>query len=281
MINQDVEKDLLIAKYMLNIDSNHIPYCINNREYGAVYPWTNERIECYYNYLNQKNKNALAITSSGDHVIYAALAENRLIDACDINHFTKYYSALKIALLRTYDVKQFKKCFKTKKTRIVKVPILNKIDLSEIKTYLTYDELYFWSNLIKRKHLINEFLYRFDGFFGRIIMPDYVRDEQLYKKLQKNLETCKITYYDIDLSQEKIVLPNKYDCIYLSNVLETFYQYVDRLNVMNNCQNALNEDGKIITYILNRCSNSFLRKQCVEDVIGNALIIPNKQYVKK
>lgn len=108
VINKDVEKDLLIAKYMLNIESNHIPWCIDNKEYGAVYPWFNERLECYFNYLNQEDKNALAITSSGDHVIYAALAGNKLIDACDINRFAKYYSALKIALLRTYDIKNFK-----------------------------------------------------------------------------------------------------------------------------------------------------------------------------
>ena len=44
----------------------------------------------------------------------------------------------------------------------------------------------------------------------------------------------------MDLSQENIALPNKYDCIYLSNVLETFYQDIDRLNVINNCQNELN-----------------------------------------
>ena len=75
-------------------------------------------------------------------------------------------------------------------------------------------------------------------------MLDYVRNEQLYQKLQRNLETCEITYYDMDLSQENIALPNKYDCIYLSNVLETFYQDIDRLNVINNCQNELNEDGK-------------------------------------
>lgn len=190
---------------MLNIESNHIPWCIDNKEYGAVYSWSNERLECYFNYLNQEDKNALAITSSGDHVIYAALAGNKLIDACDINRFAKYYSALKIALLRTYDIKNFKKHFKTKKTRILKIPILNKIDLYEIKEFLTYDELYFWSNLIKRKHFINGFLYRYDGFFGTVIMPDYVRNEQLYQKLQRNLETCEITYYDMDLSQENIL----------------------------------------------------------------------------
>ena len=59
VINKYVEKDLLIAKYMLNIESKHIPWCINNKEYGAVYPWSNERIECYFNYLNQEDKNSI------------------------------------------------------------------------------------------------------------------------------------------------------------------------------------------------------------------------------
>lgn len=36
-------------------------------------------------------------------------------------------------------------------------------------------------------------------------MLDYVRNEQLYQKLQRNLETCEITYYDTDLSQENIL----------------------------------------------------------------------------
>ena len=87
VINKDVEKDLLISKYMLNIESNHIPRCINNKVYGAVYPGSNERIKCYFNYLNQEDKNALAITNSGKHVIYEVLTGNKLIDACDINRF--------------------------------------------------------------------------------------------------------------------------------------------------------------------------------------------------
>lgn len=53
----------------------------------------------YYAYLNKKN--TIDVTSSGVYIIYAYLDISKLVDVIDINYF-----ALKIAMIKTYDVKK-------------------------------------------------------------------------------------------------------------------------------------------------------------------------------
>lgn len=149
---------------------------------------------------------------------------------------------------------------------------LNCIDIKELSDSLTDEEIYFWSGLIKKKK-INDVFFRYDGFIGTADIPYYITNKELYNKLQENLMNCKIKYYDIDLSKKKIELPNTYDCIYLSNVLEHTYTDGDMSNIINNCKSVLNQDGKIITYRLNNRSNSFLRKYDNAENIGNAKVL--------
>ena len=267
---EKVEKDLLIAKAMLGIESSKENFDID--VYGSVYPWSNEDIRSYYNYVDLNRKSTLSITSSGDHIIYACLAGSRLIDGIDINPFAKYYSALKIAMMSTYDLKEIKKHLKIKKYKRFKVLSLNRIDIKELKSCLTDEEIYFWSSLIKKKK-INDAFFRYDGFIGGSNMPYYIINKELYNKFQENIMNCKIKYYDIDLSEKNIELPNMYDCIYLSNVLEHTYTDEDKSNIINNCKDALNQDGKIITYKLNNCANSFLRRYDDTETIGNAKVL--------
>ncbi len=264
---EKVEKDLSIAKAMLGIETLKENFDID--VYGAIYPWSNEDIDSYYDYVDLNDKNTFAVTGSGDHIIYACLAGSKLVDGIDINPFAKYYSALKISMMKTYDVKEIKRHLKVKKYRKFKIVLLNRIDLKELRYSLTDEEIYFWSDLIKKKK-INDALFRYDGFIGTADMPYYIANEELYNKLQKNLVNCKIEYYDFDLTEKNLELPNMYDCIYLSNVLEHTYTDEDKINVINNCRDALNQDGKIITYRLNNRVNSLLRRYGNNDIIGNA-----------
>ena len=64
-----LEKDIEVATKLLR--GKPLEYDERNN-YGQLYPWTNENIKSYYNYKDLTDKTALCITSSGDHILYAA-----------------------------------------------------------------------------------------------------------------------------------------------------------------------------------------------------------------
>lgn len=272
----DPEKDLDIAQKILKsvyFSVEKIP-----QYYNYIYPWTNENIKNYYNYMDLNEKNSMVITSSGDHPIHASLAGSKIIDCFDINPLSKYYSALKVALLKTYDLKNFNKQFKTQKIKYFKIPIIipiiKRIDLKELSPYLNDYEYYFWNGLIKNKKIQkSQYLFKYDGIYYNPIYNCAYFEPEIFLKAKKNLNNSTITYHDIDLSEERIILPNNYDCIFLSNVLEHLYSNFDRYNVIDNCLKNLKSNGKIITYSLNGCAKNFSCEQLiVTDNIDNAKI---------
>ncbi len=139
----DVEKDLKAAKIILGNDNETDE--IDMSFYKRIYPWTNENIEDVINYLDLNKK----IRWSGDHAIYACLAGSKLIDSVDINPLAKYYSALKVAMIRTYNIKTLKRKTNIRKLKNLKSsPFVNRIDTFELTDCLTDEELFFleWFN---------------------------------------------------------------------------------------------------------------------------------------
>ena len=69
-----------------------------------IYACTNEEL---FLYPNDETKKVLSVTSGGDHILNAIL--NGATDICsfDINRFCKYYSDLKIAMIKKYPKEEF------------------------------------------------------------------------------------------------------------------------------------------------------------------------------
>ena len=144
MSKLELDKDIKMALKILYNE----PLTIEEMNfYNKIYPWSNENINAYYNYYDLTNKNALCITSSGDHLLYAIAAGAKDIDAFDMNRLSKYYSALKIALILAYDEKNFFKHFTNKHNHFIS----NKINLNNIKYFLCEDYFIFWEELLNTK----------------------------------------------------------------------------------------------------------------------------------
>ena len=226
--------DAYMAKRMLRQNSDKF--------YGIkVYPWTNEVLRKYYNYENLTNKKSLCITSSGDHILHAVLAGSTTVDAVDVNALAKYYSALKIALIKAYDFSEFQKQFEDN------CFIKSNICLDEISDFLTKGEKEFWKILLKDPNYYS--LYRLDGFYTSIEDNCAYMDGKNYKKLKKNLEKATITYHDLDISSKNIHkrLDNTYDAIFSSNT----YEYLKKIGAnsfFKNCYNLLDKNGLLYIY---------------------------------
>lgn len=204
-------------KLLLNIESNESKIT-SFGNFDPSYLWTNEDMKLYPK-ENLKGKNILTITSSGDHALNAILNGATNIDSFDVNLFSKYVSALKIAMIKKYVYYDFFKRMKW----IEDVGGFNfnsKENIIEgVRKYLSYDEYLFWSTFerlrINNKVRFNDVI----NVYGNLKLNAYV-DIFEYNKLKRKLKCASVTYYDSDVINVAKNVSKKYDRVFLSNVLE-------------------------------------------------------------
>ena len=216
----------------------------------SSYLWTNENMYLYDN-EDLKDKKVLTVTSSGDHALNAILNGAKNIDSFDINLYSKYVSALKIAMIKKYDYN----AFYYRVNWIENIGGLNfnakENMVEELKEYLTYDEYMFWkteeylriNNKICFYDIVNTNLYRNLNKYNNVYS---------YKKLRRMLGDVSISYNDFDIKDISDNINNKYDCIYVSNILEFFLSSdKEYKKVVQSLDGILNKRGKIHGYDFN------------------------------
>lgn len=259
-----LEKDIEIAVKLLDrkpLDEEE------RKNYGQLYPWSNENIKSYYKYKDLTDKSALCITSSGDHILYAAASGAKYIDAFDKNRLCKYYSALKIATILAYDEKEFYKIFCQKRKRMLS----HKINIEELKSLIDEECYIFWGELIKEKSFKkNDLLFRYDGVWG------YQTIGLDYNDLKESLKNTKINYYDMNAKDFLEYTQKKYDAIFLSNISEWEGSEYSAYVLIRDFITLLKEDGALYDYILKRGHiSNFAKGDNLEKQLGKTLIYRN------
>ncbi len=227
---------------LLNIDSNESEIT-SFGNFDPSYLWTNEDMKLYPK-ENLKGKNILTITSSGDHALNAILNGGCVVDSFDVNQFSKYVSALKIAMIKKYGYYDFFKRMKW----IEDVGGFNfnskENIIDGIRKYLSCDEYLFWSTFerlrINNKVRFNDVI----NVYGNLKLNAYV-DVFEYSKLKRKLKCASVTYYDSDVINVAKNVSKKYDRVFLSNVLE----YVLASNgprFVNNYSDVMSKLDKIL-----------------------------------
>lgn len=212
---------------------------------NQVYKYTNETMELYPK-SNLSGKKILTITSSGDHLLDGILKGATDIDSIDINIFSKYYAALKIAMIKAYDYKDF---FRKINIFTLEIAEPSKISILEnISKYLTFEENLFWEIYLRYKNgLCPDFFYKypFHGDYNQ-----YHQKDKFYE-LKEKLDDVNIRYYDGDIIDiNKILIDRKYDFIYLSNILERIYKMESMAELIDSLIKHLNKNGIIYNYYL-------------------------------
>lgn len=231
MKKEELERDISVAlKFLYKVELTEEERTI----YDKIYPWSNEAIYRYCDYYNLEDKNVLTITASMDHALYAIANGAKKIDCTDRNKLCKYYAALKVALIRAYDEQDFFSHFQDRGRRL----ITSKLNLSEIKQYLTKEQLIFWEEITNTKGFKkNRLLFRTDGFPHKFMLD--------YKLLKENIENTKIRYFDEDIRDFKIGTKRKYDVIFLSNIIEWEIRSEEKTNMYNSAYDLLKQNGVI------------------------------------
>lgn len=228
---------------------------------SVVYKWTNEILNIYPA-VSLEGKRVLAITASGDHALEAIINGASDIDSVDINIFSKYVSALKIAMIRKYDIDKFSSQYRLFTIPLADVNELSKI-LDEVSLYLSKDVILFWETYIKclreyrDRNLFTRELFWNDG--GAFKKNKY-SEKCVYGDLKEKLQGVSIKYYDSDIKDIGRILPgNIYDAMYLSNILErvdTFDSAEDCARLIKRLLSRMNDKGIIYNYLF-KCGIRF------------------------
>lgn len=251
MGNVDVHKLKLFLDndYKNKVSSNITDFY----DVDMIYKWTNEKMKLYPK-ENLENKKILTITSSADHALDTILSGAKQIDSIDINIFCKYYSALKIAMIKKYNYDEFFEkinIFTNEMSTTSKYEILN-----EVSIYLTGEELHFWNTYLSMMNFFSPSF--FNNYPNSPVNNKYINKEE-YKTLKEKIKDVKITYYDGDIINIDEILKNKkYDYMYLSNILENVICCFENENknkyntkeLIGKLFNHLNEKGCIYNYFL-------------------------------
>ncbi len=220
-----------------------------------VYPYTNEPLRVYYD-KNLKDKRVLCVTSSGDHAITAALAGSKDITCFDINRFCKYYTALKIAMIRKYNYDEYLNKMEELIFWLAKddwnsnTKMLNNfiLMLNDLEEYLSDDEKAFFNKFIdisKESNFIKKFLVMLylDQEPNEMIKNNAYLIPENYDILKKELSFCSIKYVDSNINKLKSKKLGKFDVIYLSNLLSVLNK--DTSKILVDLSKLLNDYGLI------------------------------------
>lgn len=239
------DKDLVLfdvkhALEFLKWGYNRI-YGIEDEYYNKIYPWTNEKLSSYYNLKDLQGKNVLTVTSSGDHALHAILAGATKIDSFDKNRLCKYFSALKIAAIKSFSYEKFMSLTKTGLSDASS-------NIKTMEKYLTENEALFWNEFINNSNAKKRNrIFKDDGYYSNLKIGISYFDKNYYDKLKNNLMHSKITYYDLDLNNISEIPHGNYDAIFLSNILELF-DNKGKEDILNKCYDILNNNGVLYDY---------------------------------
>ena len=231
----------------------------NFSKYSAIYPFTNENINNYFDRLNIKNKSILTVASSGDHIIESIIRNCKSVKAFDINVLTKYYIDLKMAAIKALDYNEFINFFILEKNN---QDVFNNETYLKIRPFLSEKSVIFWdylyshySGMVIRKSKLffkTEESYKLLTHFVSYLNPDnyyYLKDilnnHQIYFNIEKNFNNYNLTeiYNSYNKKFDIILLSNIADYldeIYKKDIVCRFQKYI-----LNDLSNLLNDDGII------------------------------------
>ena len=225
----------------------------NFSNYCPTYLFTTENIKAVIGTIDLSDKSVLTVSSSGDHVFNMLLSGAKNIDCYDINNFTKYYFYFKESAIRTLDYKEFIDFFFSNKLKFRDKVFDELLFLRVLSNIRDEESLFFWKNLYDKygsKKLYYSNLFIQNHYFKNTYIEcnNYLNNSNNYEKLQKILETYNYNFYLIDIFNDINKLPNnRYDFIYLSNILDKI-GYIDELSYVKKIKELIT---KLRVYLSN------------------------------
>lgn len=176
--------------------------------------------------LKYKDKDILTVASSGDQYLGAVYYGARNVDIFDINRLSYYITYLKIIAIMNLEYKEFIDFFVPVDWTNIKKSFFNMETFKKLFPFMPTDIEYFWKSImvhVKEKgygNFIGPYQYANHIDVVQKGMPFYCYKTEFYK-LKNILKSRKLpNFFEVDLLNLKNVIENKYDILYLSNIIE-------------------------------------------------------------
>lgn len=211
--------------------------------FSKIYPMTSENIKGTYELFDLKDKDILTVTSSGDHILCAALEGARRVDSFDINYLTEYYYHFKKAIIETYDFEKFREILLYS---IIPIGVIKEKWYEEFRGHI--DEKYqdFWDDIISyclsNNLPFDRFILACPNYFNLV---NYLTLEN-YNLLKEVLPSLETNFIHSDLMHLDKHLDSSYDYMFFSNVAD--YVGISKVKDFTKAKlmGHLNPNGEIV-----------------------------------
>lgn len=245
----------------------------NNKVTGALYAFSNESLDEYFDRLMFDGCKVLTVGSSGDQVLASLKNSASKITLIDGNPMSMAYTELKLAALKNLSFEEFGQFFTFPN-------FVNHKFYSKVSHDLSAPSQEFWDSIVLN---VSDDRGIFDSLFQGTVFYDFqgfrnqlshYTDEDFFNKAKKNLETCEIDFVYADYKDFARSLDGQsYDIMLLSNIAD----YVDDHDFFSQLfalRNNLNNNGIIqYHYDFNRfCAMSQDMINALADFSGDSVM---------
>lgn len=230
MLENQVKTHLELAKKTID-DNYHNPNknAQSSDYFLNLYSFTNENLSACLKDYNFTNNHVLTLGSSADQVLNFISKGSTDVTLLDLNPFVKYYYDLKTAAIFTLSRDAYLDFF-------CQPPLsfpnhnyhpLNEKDYYKLSLLLPKDSKIFWNTLFNNyngKFLKKHFFMKDELSKKHLIKNNPYLSHDNYQSLPSKLEKSNLLFI-----QDNVInipnIPNNYDVIYLSNVLDYLFTY--------------------------------------------------------
>jgi len=211
------------------VQKDYFDNSLNYQTFSRLYISTNENVKAILEKTDISDANkALCVLASGDQAFNLISMGVHDIETFDINGLTEYYVfGIKMALIEKYNYHEYlqiiRKLFDYNTTLEELTEIIN-----DLLPYMDHKYRNFWQNIntynyknqANSEKTLNLFHLISYHFPESLIFPNhYLENETNYSNFKTNLKQTKISFQRLNIIESTRGL-NKYDLIYLSNVMD-------------------------------------------------------------
>lgn len=237
-----------------NLINGRVVHYTDYYSFQKLYPFCNENVSGYLDFLDLEGKSLLTVGSSADQALSAITRGCKDITVLDICPFTEEYFYLKKSAIETLDKKDFERLLFYKDFprtfRYNKSPFA----LGKHPKLLAHleserpDIHNFWMTLSKTYsgEIIRKNFFTQDEEKPIITrrLTDYLKSEKTYLKTRKQLTSVTPEFINANITHQ-IPTDKKFDTIILSN-LTTYLSYDEIGALLESLISHLNEGGQIM-----------------------------------
>ena len=247
-MTEKLKEDLNYANSILDGE------CRDN--FRKIYTSTNESLLALFKKIDLSNKNVLTVLSSSDYLYMSYFFGAKNVDTFDINPLTYRFYHLRKWLIKNQVLDIGLSSYAETLKIIENTTSCSSLDEKE--------SLLFWREIIEK---IGEYEFFTNQLFTTVFNPFCYYYEDKTDALSLILDSTNPSFYKFDISESiNINIKDKYDVIFLSNILDYVRSSKKLPVVMENLSSLMNDNGSVICSHIPRYENEDIVRELKPEI---------------